>query len=58
MILRLKLRGMRIHTPDIEIEKRENKFGIIYLPTGKILLPFEYQNIMINSGAIHNFFVV
>lgn len=49
---------MRIHTPDIEIEKRENKFGIIYLPTGEILLPFEYQNIMINSGTIHNFFVV
>lgn len=46
------------YTPDIKIEKRENKFGIIYLPTGEILLPFEYENIMINSGAINNFFVV
>lgn len=44
------------YTSDIEIEKRENKFGIIYLPTGEILLPFEYENIMINGDAINNFF--
>lgn len=46
------------YAADIEIEKRENKFGIIYLPTGETLLPFEYENIMINGGAINNFFVV
>lgn len=50
--------GRCSYTPDIEIEKRENKFGIIYLPTGEILLPFEYENIMINGSAINNFFVV
>lgn len=46
------------YTPDIEIEKRENKFGIVYLPTDEVLLPFEYENIIINGGKINNFFVV
>lgn len=34
------------YTPDFKIEKRENKFGIIYLPTGEILLPFEWNGII------------
>lgn len=46
------------YTPDIEIEKKEDKYGIVYLPTGETLLPFEYENIMINGSAVNNFFVV
>ncbi len=46
------------YTPDIEIEKKDNKYGIIYLPTDETLLPFEYENILINGNAINNFFVV
>ena len=45
------------YTPDIEIEKKDNKYGIVYLPTGEALLPFEYENIMLNGDAINNFFV-
>lgn len=46
------------YTTDIEVVKKKNKYGIIYLPTGETLLPFEYENILINGDAINNFFVV
>lgn len=46
------------YTPDIEVKKKDNKYGIIYLPTGETLLPFEYENILINGYAVNNFFVV
>lgn len=44
------------YTPDIEIEKKNGKYGIIYLPTNEIILPFEYDNIMINGEYVNNFF--
>lgn len=46
------------YTPDIEVEKKGDKYGIVYLPTGETLLPFEYENILINDDAVNNFFVV
>lgn len=46
------------YTSDIEIERKNGKFGIIYLPTNDVILPFEYDNIMINDAYVNNFFVV
>lgn len=46
------------YTPDIEIERKNEKYGIIYLPTNEVILPFEYDNIMINDAYVNNFFVV
>lgn len=46
------------YTPDVEIEKKNGKYGIIYLPTNEVILPFEYDNIMINDGYVNNFFIV
>ena len=45
------------YTPDIEVEKKDDKYGIVYLPTGETLLPFEYENILVNGDAINNFIV-
>lgn len=46
------------YTPDVEIKECDGKHGIVYLPENAVLLPFEYDDIMINAHEVNHFVVV
>lgn len=57
----------RLYTKDITIKQLNGKYGIAYTPPCKNILPFEYgdmltafefDNILVNSWATNNFFVI
>ena len=50
--------GGYTYTPDVDIKGEDGKYGIVYLPDGEVLLPFEYDDIIINAHEVNHFVVV